>query len=69
MAELAERLLLLIADKNEIESLAASKELNVDHEKIVGAIKSLHSLGDVSYSFGSPTELHIYKMMKSCAHV
>ena len=48
MAELAERLLQLIAERDQIHTIDVAKELNIDHQKIVGAVKSLQSLGDVS---------------------
>ena len=48
MAELAETILQLIAERDQIDTLDVAKELNVDHQKIVGAVKSLQSLGDVS---------------------
>ena len=48
MAELGERLLQLIAERDQIDTLDVAKELNIDHQKIVGTVKSLQSLGDVS---------------------
>ena len=53
MAELAEKLLQLIAEKEQINTLNVAKELSVDHQKIVGAVKSLQSLGEVRILFTS----------------
>ena len=47
MAELAEQLLVILAERGEINTLEISKELNADHQKLVGAVKSLQSLGEV----------------------
>ena len=51
MAELGERLLQLIAERDQIDTLDVAKEINIDHQKIVGAVKSLQSLGDVSVNY------------------
>ena len=48
MAELGEKLLHLIAERDQVDTLDLAGELNIDHQKIVGAVKSLQSLGDVS---------------------
>ena len=48
--ELPERILAIIDTKNEIDSLQLSQDFSEDHQKMVGAIKSLESLGDVIQS-------------------
>ena len=48
MAELGEKLLQLIAEKDQVDTLDVAEELIVDHQKIVGAVKSLQFLGHVS---------------------
>lgn len=45
--ELAEKVLLVLSDEGSSDSLKLSSKLNEDHQKIVGAIKSLESLGNV----------------------
>ena len=49
MAEqkLNEEILRRLNEKSKLNSLDLSKELSIDHQKIVGAIKSLQSLGDI----------------------
>ncbi|XP_059163077.1 phenylalanine--tRNA ligase alpha subunit-like [Physella acuta] len=47
MAEVAEKLLLEVANKNSINSLDFSKHLGVNHQAVVGAVKSLQSLGNI----------------------
>jgi len=48
MSDLVEKVLKEI-DKNEkTSSLVLAKQLNVDHQKVVGAIKSILSAGEVS---------------------
>lgn len=46
MAELAEKLLVVVADRDQVGTLELSKEWGVDHQKLVGAVKSLQC-GDV----------------------
>ena len=48
MADLSETLLKLIAERGQITSLAVARELGIDHQKVVGAVKSLQSLGEVN---------------------
>ena len=48
MADLAETILSLLADREGFNSLTLAEELSTDHQIVVGAIKSLHSQGDVS---------------------
>lgn len=49
MAEqnLNEVILRLLNERSKLNSLSLSEELSVDHQKIVGVIKSLQSLGDI----------------------
>ena len=49
MAELSEKLLLLLSKTDEFDTLDLSLTLNTEHEKIVGAVKSLQCKGDVSF--------------------
>ena len=48
MADLGEKVLKCLADRDGFDTLDIAKELNVDHQKTVGAVKSLLALGDVS---------------------
>jgi len=48
MAALAELLLTKLAESDEFDTLTLASELSTEHEKIVGAVKSLQSKGDVS---------------------
>ena len=48
MAELAERLLLILSKCDKLDTLDLPAQLNTEHEKVVGAVKSLQSRGDVS---------------------
>ena len=43
-----EQLLKLLAERGSFDSYDLSQELVKDHQVIVGTIKSLHSLGEVS---------------------
>jgi len=45
--ELAEKILVLLSEVNSTDSLKISSKFDEDHQKIVGAIKSLESLGNV----------------------
>lgn len=58
MAEqkLHEEILRRLNDSSKLNSLDLSKDLSVDHQKIVGAIKSLQSLGDVIKSTQNETK-------------
>jgi len=47
MAALSELLLTTLTKREELDSLILASELSVEHEKIVGAVKSLQSKGDV----------------------
>jgi len=47
MSELSDKILQFLDKNDNLQSLDFAKELAVDHQKIVGAIKSLESLGDV----------------------
>ena len=48
MADLAETILLRLVENQGINTLDLAKELGVDHQKVVGAVKSLQTLEDVS---------------------
>jgi phenylalanyl-tRNA synthetase alpha chain len=45
--ELPERILSHLSKENSLQSLKLSQKWDLDHQKIVGAIKSLEALGDV----------------------
>ncbi|XP_042145507.1 phenylalanine--tRNA ligase alpha subunit, partial [Ixodes scapularis] len=47
MADLVERVLLHVAEHGATDSLDLAYRLDVDHQKVVGAIKSIQSFGDV----------------------
>jgi len=47
MAALSEVLLTTLTDREQFDTLTLSSELSTEHEKIVGAVKSLQSKGDV----------------------
>ena len=47
-----EHLLKLLAERGTLDSYELSQELAKDHQAIVGTIKSLHSLGEVSTGIG-----------------
>ena len=40
-----------IEEKGSIETFEFAKELGKDHQSIVGSVKSIHALGDVSEHF------------------
>ena len=46
--DLGARLLRLLACRDSFDSYKLSQELRVDHQQVVGAIKSVQSVGDVS---------------------
>ena len=48
MAELSETVLKIVAERQSVDSIDLANELNIDHQKVVGSIKSIQSLGDVS---------------------
>ena len=48
MADMAEKLLLLLAEKKGFDTLEVAKEFGVEHQKIVGAVKSLQAIENVS---------------------
>ena len=50
MAELSETLLKYLENREGFDTLDAAKELGVDHQKVVGAVKSIQSAGDVRYT-------------------
>ena len=45
--DLGEKLLKLVAKRGSVDSYELSQELGVDHQQVVGSIKSLQSLGEV----------------------
>jgi len=45
--ELAERILSIIGKDGEVDTLVISSRLGEDHQKVVGAVKSLQALGDI----------------------
>ncbi|KAK8768843.1 hypothetical protein V5799_014691 [Amblyomma americanum] len=47
MADLAERILQHVAEHGPCDSLQLARVLKVDHQKVVGAIKSIQAFGDV----------------------
>ncbi len=47
MADLNETLLALLAERGCFDTQTLAKELQIEHQKLVGAVKSLQSLGDV----------------------
>ena len=46
--DIGEQLLKLLAERSSVDSYQLSQELQKEHQLIVGAIKSLQSLGNVS---------------------
>lgn len=44
---LDQRILTLLEQRGTINTNVLANELGVDHQLVVGAVKSLHSLGDV----------------------
>ena len=50
MADLADRILQYLAENASFNTLDLANKWDVDHQKIVGAIKSLQAKGDVSHS-------------------
>lgn len=49
VSELCGTLLQLLEGRGSIDSYEVAKELDKDHQLVVGAIKSLQSLGNVSH--------------------
>mgnify|MGYP007133251036 FL=1 len=48
MADVVSAVLLYLSKNESIDSFELAKLLNEDHQKVVGAIKSIQSVGDVS---------------------
>ena len=48
MEEIQEKILNLLNESGSFDSLKASNPLGLDHQKVVGGIKSLQSIGNVS---------------------
>ncbi|XP_054278644.1 phenylalanine--tRNA ligase alpha subunit [Macrosteles quadrilineatus] len=57
MASLPELILQKVNELGSVDTLALSSILNEDHQKIVGAVKSIQSLGDVIIAEPSSTKL------------
>ena len=53
-------LLVLLAERGSFNSYELSKELGKDHQQVVGAIKSLQTLGLVSYCIAAVSVSIIY---------
>ena len=53
MAEIGEVILQHVEKENQITSEELAQRLGKDHQQIVGAVKSLQCLGDVSWGFKS----------------
>ena len=69
MAEqkLNEEILRLLNERSKLNSLSLSQELSIDHQKIVGVIKSLQSLGDIIKSTQNETKkLDLTKEGEQC---
>lgn len=49
MADLSQVVLTEVDKQGEIDTLKLSQSIKEDHQKIVGAVKSLQSLGDVRF--------------------
>ncbi len=49
MAELPDAILKYLVDKEGFDSLELAKELKIDHQKVVGAIKSIQAVGEVRF--------------------
>lgn len=49
MADLSQVVLTEVEKQGEIDTLKLSHSIKEDHQKIVGAVKSLQSLGDVRF--------------------
>ena len=62
--ELGEVLLKLLASRGSLDSYALSQELGKDHQHVVGAIKSVQSLGDVRNNY-----LYYYILLASLCTV
>ena len=50
VSELCGTLLQLLDDRGSIDSYEVAKELDKDHQLVVGAVKSLQALGNVGYA-------------------
>jgi hypothetical protein len=50
MADLSQVVLTEVGKQGEIDTLQLAGSISEDHQKIVGAVKSLQSLGDVRFS-------------------
>lgn len=47
MSELTEKILQYLANNNEVNTLDLAKTFEEDHQKIVGALKSIQATGDL----------------------
>lgn len=50
MADLSQIVLTEVGKQGEVDTLQLASSIAEDHQKIVGAVKSLQSLGDVRFS-------------------
>jgi phenylalanyl-tRNA synthetase alpha chain len=48
MSDLSERLLLYLDGHERVDTLHLAALFKVDHQKVIGAVKSLQAVGDVS---------------------
>jgi hypothetical protein len=48
MSDLSEKVLHYLDEHERVDTLHLAAHFNVDHQKVIGAVKSLQSLGDVS---------------------
>lgn len=47
MSELPDKVLRVLSERESVDSIQLAEELEEDHQRIVGAVKSLQSLGGV----------------------
>ncbi len=47
--DVAEKLLMLLASRGSFDSYELAQELGLDHQQVVGAIKSVQSVGEVRH--------------------
>jgi len=60
MAALSELLLVTLSKREDFDSLTLASELSVEHEKIVGAVKSLQAKGDVRLTIINKLLCHMF---------
>ena len=64
-ADLGEQILQILEQKGRLDSYKFSQETNRDHQSVVGAIKSLQSVGNVSESTELVSEGHLEHLHKA----